>query len=180
MTKVKVMNIPLFFVLVLGGCNSIAQKPHSEVVPVIDRGSDLNNRFEELHVSRAMTPGQLEPYLASRELNFLDNPNFDNRMTLVLLLAAGDKAIRDQVRALELLEGIGSVPIDTADQELVLILKQFLETQLATSRRYDLLSKQLSEQDKQIEELKQQLRELTTIEQNIQQRDKALEDRNGE
>jgi bacterioferritin (cytochrome b1) len=57
----------------------------------------------------------------------------------------------------------------------MLILKQFLEAQVELSNENDIISAQLSTQEKQIYELKQQLRDLTTIEQNIQQRDKAVE-----
>jgi hypothetical protein len=150
------------------------------VVQVVDRGSDLNSRLEELHASREMTPGQLETVLAFRERSFLDNPSFNNRMNLVLLLAVGDKAIQNQMRALELLDGIDPMPISAGDQELVIILKQFLAAQAEISSKNDILSKQLSDQDKQIEELKRQLTELTTIEQSIQHRDKALEAGDGQ
>jgi hypothetical protein len=175
MTRIRVAVISLLFILAQSGCNGMPPVAGYEVVPVIDRGSDLNNRLEELHASREMTPGQLKTILASRERSFLDNPSFNNRMNLALLLAVGEPAIQNQVRALELLKGIKSMPIDAGDQELVIILKQFLEAQVGISRKNDLLSKQLSEQDRKIEELKQQLRELTTIEQNIQHRDKTLE-----
>lgn len=180
MTRIRVAVILLLFILALAGCSGFPQAAGYEVVPVVDRGSDLNSRLEDLHASREMTLGQLETVLASREQSFLVYPSFNNRMNLALLLAVGDKAIQNHVRALELLEGIDSMPISTGDQELVIILKQFLEAQVAISRENDILSKQLSDQNKQIEELKQQLRELTTIEQNIQHRDKALEAGDGQ
>jgi hypothetical protein len=179
MIRIRLAVTPLLFILALTGCSGMPQVAGYEIVPVVDRGSDLNSRLEELHASREMTPGQLETVLASRERSFLDNPTFNNRMNLVLLLAAGDKAIQNQVRALELLDGIDAMPISAGDQELVIILKQFLVAQIAFSSKNEVLSRQLSDQDKEIEELKQQLRELTTIEQNIQHRDKALETGDG-
>lgn len=175
MTGISVVIIPMLFILAQSGCTVMPQVAGNENVPVIDRGSDLNSRLEELHATREMAPGQLQTVLASCERNFLDDPNFNNRMNLVLLLAVGDKSIQNHMRALELLEGIDSMPINAGDQELVIILKQFLEAQVAISNKNTLLSRQLSDQDKQIEGLKQQLRELTTIEQNIQHRDKVLE-----
>jgi len=180
MNRIGLAVIPLVLILAPAGCSGLQQVSGYEIVPVIDRGSDLNNRLEELHESRKLTPGQLETLLASRERDFLDNPSFNNRMNLVLLLAAGDKTIQNQARALELLEGIDSVPDSAGEQELVIILKQLLEEQVEINNRNDILSKQLSEQDGQIEELKQQLRELTTIEQNIQHRDKVIEGGDGQ
>jgi len=167
--------IPFYFIMVLAGCSGLQPVSGDETVPVIDRGSDLGSRLEELHACREMTPVQLETVLASREREFLENPSFNNRMNLALLLAAGDKAIQDRARALKLLEGIDSTPINAGEQELVIILKEFLEAQIATTSKNDILAKQLSEQEKQIEELKQQLKDLTTIEQSIQRRDKAVE-----
>ena len=66
------------------------------------------------------------------------------------------------------------------ERELVIILKQFLEAQVEINSKNEVLSKQLSEQEKHIEELKQQLKELTTIEQNIQQRDNVIEGGDGQ
>ncbi len=180
MNRIRLAVIPLVFILALTGCSGLQQVSGYELVPVIDRGSDLNSRLEELHESRELPPGQLETLLSSRERDFLDNPGFNNRMNLALLLAAGDKAIQNQVRALELLEGIDPMPVSAGEQELVIILKQFLEAQAEINSKNDILSSQVSEQDKQIEELKQQLRELTTIEQNIQHRDKVIEGGDGQ
>jgi hypothetical protein len=175
MTRMKVVIIPFYVVLALTGCSSFQPVSGYEIVPVVDRGSDLNSRLEELHACRGTPPVQLEAVLASRERDFQDNPSFNNRMNLALLLAAGDKAIQDHARALKLLEGIDSTPVNAGEQELVIILKQFIEAQIATTSKNDILAKQLTEQEKQIEELKQQLKDLTTIEQSIQRRDKAVE-----
>ena len=175
MSRIFVVVVSLLSIVVLAGCSGLQQVSGYELVPVIDRGSDLNNRLEELHATRKLPSTQLKAVLASRERDFQDNPSFNNRMNLALLLAAGGSAIQDQSRALELLEGIDSMPINVGEQELVLILKQFLETQVELSNENGIISAQLSEHEKQIYELKQQLRDLTTIEQNIQQRDKAVE-----
>ena len=180
MNRIGLAVIPLLFILALTGCSGLQQVSGYELVPVIDRGSDLSSRLEELHESRELTPGQSETLLASREHDFLNNPNFNNRMNLALLLAAGDKGIQNQVRALDLLEGIDPMPDSADEQELVIILKQFLEAQVEINSKNEVLSKQLSEQEKHIEELKQQLKELTTIEQNIQHRDKAIEGGDGQ
>jgi hypothetical protein len=165
----------LLFGIALTGCSGLQQVSGYELVPVIDRGSDLNSRLEELHATRVLPSSQLENVLASRERDFQDNPSFNNRMNLALLLAAGDQAIQNQARALELLEGVDSMPASAGEQELVLMLKQFLQAQVKLSNENDTITRQLSAQDKLILDLKQQLRDLTAIEQNIQQRDKAVE-----
>ena len=175
-----VMVVSLLSVVVLTGCSGLQQVSGYELVPVIDRGSDLNSRLEELHATRKLPSGQLKTVLASRERDFLDNPNFNNRMNLALLLAAGGSSIQDQARALELLEGIDTLPISVGEQELVLILKQFLDAQVELSNENDIISAQLSAQEQQIYDLKQQLKDLTAIEQNIQQRDKAVETGDGQ
>jgi hypothetical protein len=180
MNRIIEVIVPLLFIVVLTGCSGLQQVSGYELVPVIDRGSDLNSRLEELHATRKLPSSQLKSVLASREREFLDNPSFNNRMNLALLLAAGSSAIQDRARALELLEGIDSMPVSVGEQELVLILKQFLQTQVELSSENDMISAQLSAQEKQIYELKQQLKDLTTIEQNIQQRDKAVETGDGQ
>ena len=180
MTGISVVVVPLLFIVALAGCSGLQQVSGYEIVPVVDRGSDLNSRLEELHETRKLPSGQLETVLALRERDFLDNPSFNNRMNLALLLAAGDKAIQNPARALELLEGVDSMPISAGEQELVLILKQFLVTRAELSEENDAIYSQLSAQDEQIKELKQQLRDLTTIEQNIQQRDTAIEAGDGQ
>ena len=169
------MVFSLLSVVVLTGCSGLQHVSSYEPVPVIDRGSDLNSRLEELHETRKLTSSDLKTVLASRERDFLDNPSFNNRMNLALLLAAGGSAIQDEARALELLDGIDSMPVSVGEQELVLILKQFLEAQVELGNENDIISAQLSAQEKEIYELKQQLRDLMAIEQNIQQRDKAVE-----
>jgi hypothetical protein len=175
MSRNFVLVVSLLTVVVLAGCSGLQQVSGYEPVPVIDRGSDLNSRLEELHATRKLTSSQLKTVLASREREFQDNPSFNNRINLALLLAAGGSAIQNQARALELLKGVDSMPASVGEQELILILKQFLESQVELGNENDIISEQLSTQEKQIYELKQQLRELTTIEQNIQQRDKAVE-----
>ena len=175
MSRNFVLVVSLLTVVVLAGCSGLQQVSGYDLAPVIDRGSDLNSRLEELHATRKLTSSQLKTVLASREREFQDNPSFNNRINLALLLAAGGSAIQNQARALELLKGVDSMPASVGEQELILILKQFLESQVELGNENDIISAQLSAQEKQIYELKQQLRDLTTIEQNIQERDKAVE-----
>jgi len=181
MTRIiGVGRFPVLFLLLLAGCSNLQPAGNYELVPVVDRGSDLNGRLEELHASREMSPEELNNILATREQDFLDNPSYDNRMRLVLLLAAGDKTVQDNSRALELLEGIDAVPLSAGEQEMMLILRQFLEERVEASSKMASLARQRTEQNQRIEELEQQLRELTTIEQSIQQRDKSIETGDGQ
>jgi hypothetical protein len=61
----------------------------------------------------------------------------------------------------------------------VVILKQFLDQQRANKQKINILWEQVTEQSRRIEELEQQQKALTTIEQNIQQREKPAGTENG-
>jgi len=170
----------IIIALIQSGCSSMYENGGYKFVPVIDSGSDLNSRLEELHESRAMSPEQLNSLLARREQDFLTSPDFNNRMKLVLLLAFGGKTVQDKARARELLAGIEQLPFSASEQELVVILKQYLDQQAAASSRINELQQEIQEQDKRIDELEQQHKELMTIEENIRHRDKAVEIKSGE
>ena len=170
----------IIIALIQSGCSNLSENGGYKFVPVIDHGSDLNNRLEELHDSRAMTPEQLNNLVARREQDFLANPDFNNRMNLVLLLAVGDKTVQDKARARELLAGIEQPPVSAGEQELVAILKQYLDQQAAASSRINELQQEIQDQAKRIDELEQQHKELMTIEENITHRDKPVEMKSGE
>jgi len=92
-------------------------------------------------------------------------------MRLVLLLATGADNVRDARRARRLLNGIDPLPASTGDRELISLLLMWLGDQGESARKLDILWKQVTTQNRRIEELEQQLQALTTIEQNIQNRD---------
>jgi hypothetical protein len=94
-------------------------------------------------------------------------------MRLALLLATGEGQVGDRKQARKLLNGLDAWAGGDSERELVAILQQFLDEQGQSRRKINILWKQVTEQNQRIEELEQQLQALTTIEQNIQQRDKA-------
>lgn len=167
-------------ILILAGCSGLQHATETEYVPVIDCGSGLISNLEQMHATRGLSEDQARMVLAVHEREYLESPSFNNRMILVLLLATGDVAIQDRERALGLLQGIDSMSLSTVEQEFLLIIRRFLDDLAESRTRLENLSGQLREQDGQIEELRQQLRELTTIEQSMQRRDKSLEIEGGE
>jgi hypothetical protein len=69
---------------------------------------------------------------------------------------------------------VDPLPDAVADRELIVMLQQMLDEQGQANRKLSILWKQLTEQNRRIEELEQQLQALTTIEQNIQNRDNPV------
>jgi len=98
----------------------------------------------------------------------------------VLLLAVGNEPVRDTRQARQLLEELDTPPESPRSQELVAILKQFLDEQEVAARKLKELSRQVSAQNMRIEELEEQQKALTTIEQSIQQREIPLENTGGD
>lgn len=176
----RIAGAVIFIVLIQSGCSSLYGNRGYEFVPVVEGGSGLNSCLDELHDSRSMTPEQLDSLLVRREQDFLERPNFNNRINLVLLLAVGSETVQNKVRARELLEGIEQLPSSIGEQELVIILKQYLDQQAAATTRINELQQKMQEKEKRIDELEQQHIELMTIEKNIRHRDKAVEIKSGE
>lgn len=157
----------------LSGCSELQHYGDGGFAPVIDSGRGVNRWLDELHATHAMSEEMLQQTLEYREQDFRDYPTTANRMRLALLLATGEEPVGDRKRARKLLNGIDAGAGSDSERELVAILQQFLEEQGQSSRKINILWKQVTEQNRRIEELEQQLQALTTIEQTIQQRDKA-------
>ena len=146
---------------------------NGDIAPVFDSGRGVNRWLTELHETRGMSPEMLQQTLDAREREYLANPTDDGRMRLALLLATAEEPVGDRKRALKFVNGIDAEAGSDSEQELVAILRQYLELHLQNGRKISTLLKQLTEQNSRIEELEQQLQALTTIEQTIQQRDKS-------
>jgi hypothetical protein len=168
--------------LILGACSELQSYRGSGFAPVVTGGHrrSADDWLDELHATRTMTPQQLRHELGSRQHDFSYNPSEENRLRLVLLLAAGDEPVRDTRAARQLLEELDMPPDSPGSQELVVILKQFLDEQEVAARKLKELSRQVSRQNMRIEELEEQQKALTTIEQSIQQREIPLENTNGD
>ena len=140
--------------------------------PVIHAGQGVNYWLAELHDTRGMKPDQQQQTLESWEREFSKNPSSNNRLRVALLLATGSEEVRDQKRALRLLDEIDTSLYDVSDREMITVLQQFLGEEGEANRKIHILWKQVTEQNRRIEELEKQLQALTTIEQKIQQREK--------
>lgn len=170
----------LVSILVLGACSEFQSYRGTGFAPVVTGGHSADDWLDELHATRNMTPTQLRHELGSREHDFRYNPSAGNRLRLVLLLAAGNEPVRDTRQARQLLEELDTPPDSPGSQELIAILKQFLDEQEAAARKLRELSRQVSKQNTRIEELEEQQKALTTIEQSIQQREIPVENNNGD
>lgn len=157
----------------LAGCSELQHYSNTGFAPVIDSGRGVNRWLGELHETRAMSPEMVQQTLEVWEQDFHDDPTATNRMRLALLLATGEGQVGDRKQARKLLNGLDAWAGGDSERELVAILQQFLDEQGQSRRKINILWKQVTEQNQRIEELEQQLQALTTIEQNIQQRDKA-------
>jgi hypothetical protein len=166
--------------LVLGACSGLQSYSGSGFAPVVTRGHSADDWLDELHATRTMTPQQLQQELGSRQHDFRYDPSESNRLRLVLLLAAGNEPVRDTRQARKLLEELDTLPDSPDGQELVAILKQFLDEQEAAARKLKKLSRQVARQNTRIKELEEQQKALTTIEQSIQQREIPVENTNGD
>ncbi len=168
------LGLPILLLLVLSACSELQQYKRNWPAPVIDGRQGVDYWLAELHATRGMTADQQRQILESREQEFHDNPSSSNRMRVALLLATGSEEIRDQRRALTLLEEIDLVSYGVSDQELITVFRLFLTEQRQARRKIHVLRKQHGEQGQRIEELEQQLQALTTIEQKIRQREKPV------
>jgi hypothetical protein len=176
--KIKICLI-LVSVLVLGACSEFQSFRGSGFAPVVTGGHSADNWLAELHATRSMTPQQLHQELGSRQHDFRYKPSTGNRLRLVLLLTFGGESVRDTGRARQLLEELDTPPDSPGGQELVAILKQFLDEKKIADKKLKVLSRQVSKQNTRIEELEEQQKALTTIEQSIQQREIPVENPSG-
>lgn len=168
---------PLLVLLLLpGGCSQMQPYANRVLPPVFEGGQGVNDWLLELHHTRALPKAELKDVLSAREQAYSDDPDINNRLRLALLLAAGDEAVRDRRGARKLLDEVDPDQLDPGEQELVTILRQFLADHEQYSGKISALSKQVKEQVRRIEELEEQQRALTTIEQSIQQRGKSAGD----
>lgn len=166
----------LFSALTMNACSEFPVYTSTFLPPVIDGGHGIHGWLAELHGMQGLSPELLQAALDTREREFAENPTASNRLRFALLLAAGNESIRDYTRALELLTDINPQLQDPAELTLANTLYQFLEQQKKDNNTITDLGKQIKDQRGRIRELEQQQRALTTIEQNIKQREKDDEE----
>jgi predicted RNase H-like nuclease (RuvC/YqgF family) len=115
--------------------------------------------------------GQQREVLANREREFQQSATPRNRLRLALLLAEGPGPVRDQKRALKLLEEMDMARASDSGKALSALLQQVIAESDWFMGKITHLRANLKESETRIEELERQLQELTTIEQNIQLRE---------
>lgn len=162
-------------VLMLTACSEFQHYSSTGFAPVTSKGYGADYWLTEVHETRAMTPEQRQVTLELWKQEYGNSPSISNRLRLALLLAAGDKSIRNPERALELLEGLVPEPENAGDRELILMLRQFIGEQLKAEVTINDFKKLTINKDRQIKELEQKQQALTNIEQNIQQRENQPE-----
>ncbi len=175
--KTCLILVPL---LVLGACSELQTYREGSYAPVVSRGRSADDLLAELHATRTMTAPQLHQALASRQHDFRYRSDSVNRLRLILLLTFGSEPVRDTGRARELLDELDSLPDSPGGEELVAILRQYLDEQAIAGSKLRKLSREISTQNARIEELEEQQKALTTIEQSIQQREIPVESINGD
>jgi hypothetical protein len=158
-------------VLALGACAELPQVWETAPAGGVEAGSGAVTWLEAVHAVRDESPDQQQLALDNWELAFKGNPDINNRMRLVLLLAIGAEPLRDTRRARRLLDGADPLPQSPGDREMIALMQLWLGEQAQAKRKLSILWKQVTGQNRRIEELEQQLQALTTIEQNIQSRD---------
>jgi hypothetical protein len=127
--------------------------------------------LEAAQMIRESSPDRQQQLMQDWEAAFQSTPALDTRMQLALIFAIGAEQLRDHLQARRLLNDIDPLPEAVADREFIVMLRQVLEDQSQSERKLAILWKQATLQNRRIEELEKQLRALTNIEKNIQNRD---------
>ena len=138
---------------------------------VVDGRHGVHGWLADSKALRGKSVRLLPAMLEAREQAFRANPDLDNRMRLVMVLLVEQEAVQDEKRARELLKQLRPLPASPDDREFIKLLLQFLDARQDDERKQSVLWKQITRQNKRIDELEQQLKALTNIEQNIQQRE---------
>jgi hypothetical protein len=139
--------------------------------PVIDGNGGVHGWLADFHALRTRPAESLPAILDAREEAFRAKPTIENRMRLVLLLLVEEESVQDDRRARLLLKRLNPMPASPDDREFVALLLQFLDGRRDDAQKLSVLWKQVTQQNRRIDELEQQLKALTNIEQNIQQRE---------
>lgn len=158
-------------ILGLSACQPLTVQRTDGAVPFAVRVDDEAYWLEEWYLVISLPEDQLVQALKAREDEFERSATPRTRLRLALLLAEGPQQVRNQERALELLMELDTDRASESTRALATLLKQVIDDQRRSNDKMAELSRKLHDSRTQIEELEQQLQELTTIEKNIQQRE---------
>ncbi len=140
-------------------------------VPVIHGNRGVHGWLTDIHALRTQPPETLVTVLEAREQAFHAKPDIENRMRLVMLLLVDVEPVGDLKRARLLLNGVDPLPSSPDERAFISLMQKFLEDKREDEQKLSVLWKQATQQNQRIDELEQQLKALTSIEQNIQQRE---------
>lgn len=175
MKYVEILAIAVLM-LTLGGCvltqagRGTAQVPESSVYE--GGGRDW---LREIDRVLALPDDRQEEVLKQRQDAYLASPDTESRLDLALLRALGSDKVHDRDAALSLLVEIEPLQTTGREATLIALLRQLLEEQQAIQARLHQERKTLAMREARIKELETQLEAVTSIEQSIKQRQKALQ-----
>ena len=160
----------IMLIIALSACQPMTVQRTAGPMPVAVRIDDAAFWLEEWQQVIELPDDQLKQTLEIRRQEFIRSAEPRTRLRLALLLAAGPKSVRDPERALKLLKGLDIDRADDSARALAALLQQNIEEQDWSGGKIAGLREKLKQSEARVEELERQLQELTTIEQNIQQR----------
>ena len=170
----KILFLKVCFLV--AACQPVTVQRHDDgPVPVTLRVDDAAYWLEEWYRVTSLQGDQLEQTLKTREQEFAEHRSPRTRLRLALLLAEGPPAVRDQLRALALLEKMDTASASASGRALAALLGQAIREQVVAGDKIKQLQQDLAQSAQRVKELERQLQELTNIEQSIQQRETPLE-----
>jgi hypothetical protein len=158
----------------------VVQSEGDGPMPVTLRVDDATYWLEEWYRVTVLPTDQIEQTLATWEQEFSAHQDTRNRLRLALMLAEGPQGVRDQQRALSLLDGLDQAHASGSARALAVLLSQVVREQATASAKMISLKQDLQQAGDRVKELEQQLQELTNIEQSIQQRETPAESKEKE
>lgn len=162
----------LLSVFMVLACQPVTVQRHQgKPVPVSVRVDDAAYWLEEWNYTRQLPEAELRKALGDRERAFKESGDTRTRLRLALLLAEGPAAVRDQERAMALIDGLEKTGISESSLALAALIAQTIAEQRWASDRIKELKDEIKRDEARVEELERQLQELTNIEQSIQQRE---------
>ena len=163
----------LAVLLLLSGC------AHWDLPPVTERSVSVSvassDWLEEARRVQLM-PAALQPgEMRQRELAHQAEATAASGLRLALLLVLGSETVRDEPRALTLLDRLDPDSLDLSQAALADLLRQWVRERRRSLELLRAERKALAERDARIQELESQLEAVTSIEQSIRQRQKPLQ-----
>ena len=158
------------FLLLLSGCTQW------ELPPVYEGTATLaeTDWLAEVHEVQQLPATAQAAALRVRQQAFQASANPTTRLRLALLRGLGADEVRDEPRALALLEGL-EAHASPREAALAGLLRQWLQERQRSQGLLRVERKAVAERDTRIRELESQLEAVTSIEQSIRQRQKPLQ-----